>query len=213
MHILSILGPPGAGKSTLARTICSITGFVHLSSGDLMRKVALEDSGLGQTIRQYIEAGIPIPDDLANTMVSSTFAICGGPYDQLLLDGYPRTLTQARHLDTTLARAHRAVSQVYFLFVSPQCAIERLSRRWTCPACASSYVINPENSTLTCSRCAIPLTRRWGDGDAAIIEQRRGVFYNDTGPVLEHYGLLGVLRQLNGELSQEQLIRIVLNHA
>lgn len=212
MYTLSILGPPGAGKGTLARHLCAALDLTHLSTGDLLRRLAREESPRGAAFRHYIAEGIAPPDELIMPVVLETLAVCGGPYERVLLDGFPRTLAQAQALDAALDAANAALARVFYVYISPQEAIARLLYRWNCIQCAASYTFpNGTAEDQGCTRCGGKLERRWGDGNPDILNARRQVFYDDTGPVLDYYERRGKLGQLNGELPEAEVSALALN--
>jgi adenylate kinase len=206
MYALSILGPPGAGKGTLARQLCSVLDLVHLSTGDLLRRLTREETPSGVEFRRYVAAGIAPPDESIIPIVLDTLAVRGGPYRRVLFDGFPRTLAQAQALDEALASAGACLEHVFYIYVSPQEAVARLLYRWICHQCGVSHALTGDGSEKRqCQKCGGALERRWGDGNPDILNARRQVFYTDTGPVLDHYEHRGRLCKLNGEWPEAEV--------
>src|ERR671939_1981020 len=102
MHII-LVGPPGAGKGTQATRLSRILGLPHVAAGDLLRAVRAQDTPLGLTARQYMDAGQLVPDDLTIQIIEQRLAQADAK-DGVLLDGFPRTVSQARALDAPFAR-------------------------------------------------------------------------------------------------------------
>src|SRR5919204_5063119 len=100
---LNLVGPPGAGKGTQAARLARILGLPHVAAGDLLRAVRAQDTPLGHTARQYMDAGQLVPDDVTIQIIEQRLAQTDA-HDGAILDGFPRTLTQARALDALFAR-------------------------------------------------------------------------------------------------------------
>jgi adenylate kinase len=200
-----VLGPPGGGKSTLARRLAERFGLVHLSSGDLLRALAATDSAAGRGVRAANAAGTP-PDEVARELVLDQLAARGGPYDRVLLDGFPRVLDQAQALDRCLAATAGGIAFGIYVSVDPAAAVDRLSRRWTCTACGIMFA-GPLDSAaaVRCGQCGGPAGRRWGDGSANVLAGRRRVFFEGTGPVLDHLSEQGTLLTVCGDGTPDEV--------
>jgi adenylate kinase len=131
---LIFLGPPGAGKGTQAKALQEQFGFRQISTGDILRANVRQGTPLGVEAKQYMDDGKLVPDDLIIRMMDSELEQAGN----VILDGFPRTVPQARALDELLARKHRSAVAVLF-DVDQNVLIDRLTGRWTHPASGRVY--------------------------------------------------------------------------
>src|SRR5438132_11076811 len=135
MHIIFV-GPPGAGKGTQSACLSRIVGLPHVAAGDLLRAVRAQDTPLGHTAKQYMDAGQLVPDDVTIQIIEQRLAQPDAK-DGAILDGFPRTLTQARALDASLARhdsnsGSKGDEIVLYLKASRGVVLERMKGRWIC---------------------------------------------------------------------------------
>jgi len=137
-HFIVLLGPPGAGKGTQAKAICEALGIPHVSSGDIFREHLSKQTELGKLADGYIKCGQLVPDDVTIRMIGDRLKDpdCA---NGALLDGFPRTIPQAKALDDLLAKMDARVNPAISLEVPPEVLVERLSGRWTCPTCGRVY--------------------------------------------------------------------------
>jgi len=133
-----LLGGPGAGKGTQAQTLVDATGIAHLASGDVFRAVRQEDSELGELVRSYYDKGLLVPDDVTIRLILD---VLGRERYRTgaMLDGFPRTLDQARALDQALAGQGEAIWKVLYIKVAPDILLGRISGRLLCRTCDAVY--------------------------------------------------------------------------
>ena len=130
-RIIVMMGAPGAGKGTQAERLAEALGLPHVSTGELFRAMLQSDSELGRKVRGYVESGGLVPDDITVAMVADRLAeddAVGG----VILDGFPRTVAQARALDEMLAKAGTAVAAVPYIEVPTELLLARLTGRRIC---------------------------------------------------------------------------------
>ena len=179
-----LFGPPGAGKGTQAEAICSELSIPHISTGDIFRKHLKEGTELGQLARSYMDQGQLVPDQVVCDIVASrlieTDCAAGA-----LLDGFPRTVAQAKMLSSWLDGQDRQVGAVINLAVDDQILVGRLSGRRTCMGCGATYhvVNNPPAAADTCDRCGGEVVQRKDDAEATV-RARLETYSRDTAPVL-----------------------------
>ena len=136
--IIVLLGPPGAGKGTQAKRIQEGYHLVHISTGDLFREALEEDGELGRSVKEYLDSGRLVPDELTSAVVAKRIERpdCA---DGVMLDGYPRTPLQASALDEMLAKRGTELDLVLYFDVTERTAVERLGGRLICRECGFGY--------------------------------------------------------------------------
>jgi adenylate kinase len=206
---LVIMGTPGAGKGTQAKLLAGRVGACHISTGDMLRDAIRRGTRLGREAQRYMEQGLLVPDDVVIGIVEERLADpdCQAGF---LLDGFPRTLAQARALDALLARRAEPLSGVMLIGVPREEAVRRLAGRRVCEQCgAMSHVaFDPPAQPDRCDRCSGRLVQREDDREETI-RHRMDVYARETAPVLEHYRAAGLLREIDGTGSREEVSRRV----
>ena len=199
---LIFVGPPGAGKGTQAAAIVTAFGVPHVSTGDIIREAIARDTPMGREFKSYADAGRLVPDGLVNSLVVNRLASpdCDKGF---LLDGYPRTLDQARALDYVLERRGRMVDHVLLLEVPDAVLIERITGRRTDPGTGRVYHLrfDPPPAAVM-SR----LVQRSDDTDV-VLARRLGEYHRSTDALAPYYQQKNVLRRINGVGSLEQVRR------
>jgi adenylate kinase len=199
----TFLGAPGSGKGTQAQRLASESSFLHLSTGDLLRKEVAENSQLGKAAKQYLDSGRLVPDEVVSAMVVARLGIeSKGP--GWILDGFPRTLAQARSLDQALGRQAGSLttglSHAICFRVPEDVLVRRLTSRWTCSRCGTIWntLFKPPKVAGVCDKCAGTLQQRSDDNPDAV-RKRLEVYRLETEPVLGHYRGQGILREIDAD--------------
>jgi adenylate kinase len=196
-----LMGPPGAGKGTQAGTVARLVDVAHVASGDLLRDLIRQSSGLARQVRAYMDRGDLVPDDLTLAIVMARLAEpdCRNGF---ILDGFPRTVNQAQELDSRLTSKGRRLNRVIDLVVPEDVLLARLSGRWLCRDCHASYhvIFSPPTTPGVCDRCGGPLYQR-ADDTLETAQRRLEVYDNDTRPVLDYYRDKGILVAVPGDRS------------
>ena len=199
-----LLGAPGSGKGTQSVRLANMLGVPRVSSGDLFRDHQDRDTHLGQLARAYMEQGVLVPDEVTIKMMMSWIesATNGAGF---LLDGFPRTLTQAKALDIALAN-QGSVDNVICIEVPEDELVHRLSSRLVCADCQlPSHSDDPQTGQhRTCSVCGGDLYQRKDDEPIAI-KKRLQVYLEQTTPLLEYYRGAGKLKEVDGHGSVEDV--------
>lgn len=195
---LVLLGPVGAGKGTQARRITTKYGVPHIASGDLLRAQIVENTELGRQARIYMDRGALVPDDLVIGMIVERMRQPDASRG-VLLDGFPRTLAQARALDRELEDENRVLKLALYLEVPFEVLVERAAGRWTCRTCQTTYNyrVNPPRKPGICDIDGGELYQR-EDDRLEVVSARIKVYIQDTVPVVEYYRERGILRQIDG---------------
>lgn len=191
-----ILGPPGAGKGTQAAFLSRKLGLAHIASGDLFRQAQERGTELGAIVKSYMEKGLLVPDEVVIKMVLERIAApdCSQGF---ILDGFPRTLEQARALDQSLAGD--GIDKVLYVEVSDEELIRRLSGRWLCRNCQAPYhtITNPPRSPGRCDVCGGELYQRPDDTEETV-RKRIEVYMAETRPLIDYYAKVGKLIEVDG---------------
>ncbi len=195
--VVILLGPPGCGKGTQSRELSRALGLIHISSGDLLRDAASEDSDLGHSVRTTMNAGELVSDHLVCQMVVARTAQpdCGRG---VILDGFPRTMDQARFLCPLLPPRKTIALD---LKMSPTVLVERILGRLTCPACGEIYNIHsrPPRRTGTCDQDSALLERRCDDSETTV-RQRLIDYQRQIDPLADHFRKLNILQEINADV-------------
>ena len=198
MNII-LLGPPGAGKGTQAQGLCSGAGLPHLSTGDMLRAAAAAGTPVGLSAKKIMDKGELVPDDVLIEMIRERIANedCGTGF---LLDGFPRTLAQAKSLDHLLEKQHRRIDMVIEIQVDEAALIDRISGRFTCVSCGASYHdhFNRPAAPDTCDRCGSQKFMRRADDNATTIRARLAAYRAQTAPLVPYYEGKGIVKSVYG---------------
>lgn len=182
-----ILGPPGAGKGTQAKAVAEKIGIAHVDCGHVIRDEVSGKTDFGSKAEEYIVSGKLVPDELIIGMILHrlSYADCESGY---LLDGFPRTLGQARRLDEFLADQEKNLDYVLSIELDEDAAVKRLSSRRYCPACGSVFnlLTVPPKEDGKCDNCGGKLMKRLDDKPGTIKERFR-IYKIETEPVKEYY--------------------------
>ena len=200
-----LLGPPGAGKGTQAKLLQEMFEACQISTGDILRKAVVEQSPLGKEAAGYISRGALVPDALILDLVAQRVKErdCERGF---LLDGFPRTIAQADGLREMLESSKLGLDCVLSVRVPTQVIVERLSGRRTCRDCGAMYhvVFGPSKNAGVCDKCGGELYQRDDDREATI-EERLRVYENQTAPLVDYYRQRGLLRDIDGVGSVEEI--------
>lgn len=193
------LGPPGAGKGTQAETISNARGLLHISTGDLLRQAVQDGTSTGVKAKEYMEKGLLVPDDVVLNIIAERIS----SYDHkhgFVLDGFPRTLAQARALDETLRNMGERLDVVFYVAVSEDTVIQRLSGRRTCKTCGANYHVQyiPPVREGICDKCGGQLYQRTDDKPETIAKRLR-VYKEQTEGLIDYYKRNNVLKEIKGD--------------
>jgi adenylate kinase len=200
-----LLGPPGAGKGTQAQVVSKKLGLPHISSGDIFRENLKNQTELGKLAKGYIDRGELVPDDVTIAMIRERLAR-SDCQSGALLDGFPRTPAQAKALSGMLAETGSKVNLVPYISVAEQVLIDRLTGRWTCRAQGHVFHtrFNPPAQEGVCDFDGSELYQR-EDDQAETVTRRIRVYFEQTTPLIDYYRRHGVLAEIDGTQSIEQV--------
>lgn len=206
---LILLGAPGAGKGTLAMELTALLGIPHISSGDIFRDNIRSRTELGVLAEQYISKGCLVPDDVTIGMMEARLsqADCAAGF---ILDGYPRTISQALALDTFLDAHHMAIDHVVNIVVTEEELVRRLTNRRVCSACKTSFNLQQQPGLgSNCPSCGNDLVQR-ADDNPDVIKQRFLTYHTETEPLVQYYSTCGKLVKVRSESEAKETLENVL---
>ncbi|MEM4704248.1 MAG: nucleoside monophosphate kinase [Candidatus Bathyarchaeia archaeon] len=177
-----IFGAPGSGKGTYASRLQAKLGVDVIAMGDIFREIMKEESPLGRKVKQFVESGKLVPDEVVIEVLKERLAKVSSK-NGFILDGFPRTLKQAEALDKITK-----LDAVILLIVPDWIIVERLSTRRICKNCGEVYNIRylkPKTEGI-CDKCGGPLYQR-ADDTEQVIKDRIKVYEQQTMPIIEYY--------------------------
>lgn len=199
------LGPPGAGKGTQAKLLTEEFGACQVSTGDILRKAVKEETPLGKKASEFMAKGALVPDALMVTVIADRLRQddCRKGF---ILDGFPRTLDQADGLETILKDMGLGLDCVFSLKVSQRLIVQRLEGRRSCRRCGALYhvIFQAPVKKGICDRCEGELYQREDDREETIRARLR-VYKKQTGPLIGHYRKKGLLKEIDGVGSVEEI--------
>ncbi len=188
---IALFGPPGAGKGTQARLLCTRFGMLHISTGNILRRAIKEQTPIGLEARAYIHQGNLVPDELVRDLAEEAMRVSA--FEDFVLDGYPRTCQQAEWLTGFLNRRERPLSAIVYLMLSDEEVVTRLSRRRVHKETGENFHLDykpppPEIQHLM-------LQRR--DDQPAAIRHRLRVYEAETQPLVRYFSKAGLLHEVD----------------
>lgn len=207
---LVLLGPPGAGKGTLAALLKENLKLVHISTGDMLREEMKKETLIGQEAKKFIEKGELVPDEFVIKLIEKK--LTGGKRVEhgYMLDGFPRTRKQAEDLDRILGEIRQPLDCALYMESTLPVIIPRLSGRRVCKNCDALYHIRnkPPKKDKICDLCGGELYQRADDNEVTI-RTRMDVYLKSTRPVIDYYQAQGKLKKLDGDKDSEE-VQVVL---
>ena len=207
MNII-LLGAPGAGKGTLAQRLQERRGVKHLSTGDMLRAAVASGSPLGKQLKMVMDSGALVADDVIVRMIADRIAEpdCA---KGVLLDGFPRTVGQAKALDKILAERGLKLDRVIQIAVDKEAMVDRIGGRFSCRTCGAGYHDRhrPTAKTGVCDNCGGTEFLRRTDDQPETVRARLVAYDQQTAPLLPYYRERGVLREVDGMASMDEVTR------
>lgn len=215
MKNIIFIAPPAAGKGTISDYLVKNYHYEHISTGDLLREKQASGSDLEQKIMSIIQSGSLVPDEIVIELVENKLDL-KEPNKPFILDGFPRTVSQAYSLDQMLENKKINNNLVVYLDVPLDVVLKRIAGRVICPKCKRSY--NLDNEKLkpihenTCDDCGSTLIRR-NDDQPETIKVRYESFIKNTKPVLDFYQKKGILKEIDATIPLEVIYETLKNEA
>ncbi len=208
---LILLGPPGAGKGTVAKPLMEQYHLPQISTGDILRQAVKDGTELGKLAKSYMDRGDLVPDDVIIGIVKERIKAddCMPGY---IFDGFPRTVPQAEALDRVLQELGTPLTAVINMDVPEDVVVARLSGRRTCRSCGALFhiIFNRPAKEGVCNACGGELYQRDDDNETTI-RQRLGVYRQQTFPLIEHYAKHGLIKTIDGSVEAKEVAAAVLN--
>jgi adenylate kinase len=206
---LIFLGPPGAGKGTVAQAVAEKNSLVQLSTGDLIRAEVALGSDLGKELEEVINRGELISDEQIGQMIEAKLKDLSSQenFGGVILDGFPRTGPQADELSSIFARLKQELTAVIYIETSEENVVKRLSSRWTCTKCKKIYNLLsiPPKVEGKCDLDEADLFQR-DDDKPETIKARLAQFNEKTAPLIEYYKEKNLLKSYDGNVPPQESI-------
>lgn len=205
-----MLGAPGAGKGTQAKRIASKYNIPHISTGDIFRANIKNGTELGKKAKVYMDQGLLVPDELVVDLIMDRFqeADCQNGY---VLDGFPRTIPQAKALDEALAKNNDAMEYAIDVDVPDENIVNRMAGRRACVGCGGTYHLEtiPSKVEGICDTCGGELILREDDKPETVLNRLK-VYHDQTQPLIEYYQGKGILKTVDGTKSPEAVLEDII---
>lgn len=205
------LGPPGAGKGTYAKELVKLLDIPHISTGDMFREAVASGSELGKKVEEILKKGELVPDDITISIVKERLSKedCKKGF---ILDGFPRTVDQAKALDEILTSLGRKLRYAFYFEVSEELVVQRITNRRICKNCGKIYnlLTMPPKVEGKCDVCGGELYQREDDKEE-VVRKRYRVYMENTHPVIEYYQKQNKLFTIDGASGVDSVIKEVLN--
>ena len=205
-----MLGAPGAGKGTQAEMIADKYGVPHVSTGDIFRANIKEGTELGKEAKSYMDQGLLVPDELTVKILLDRVAKedCMNGY---VLDGFPRTITQAEVLEKALAELGDNIDYAIDVDVPDENIVNRMSGRRACTECGATYHIVhiPPKTEGVCDKCGKELVLR-DDDKPETVGRRLSVYHEQTQPLIDFYSKKGILKTIDGTADMRDVFAAII---
>jgi adenylate kinase len=205
---LVLFGPPGAGKGTQAKRLEAAYHLVQLSTGDMLRAEVASGSTLGIKVKDIIETGELVPDALIVDMISGRIDAADAKAG-FILDGFPRTIPQARALDAMLEGKGLKLNRVIELRADDDAMVERIAGRFSCASCGANYheKFNPTKVAGICDACGGDRFDRRADDTAETVRARLQAYHDQTAPLISYFEKKGNLLSIDGMAGMDDVTR------
>lgn len=205
---LLFFGPPGAGKGTQAKLVAKEFDIAHISTGDILRDAVSKGTELGKKAKAIMDRGELVSDEIMNNLVKEKMQ----ELDSFILDGYPRTLDQAKFLDRATKDLKKEIDAVVLIDVAEEEIVKRISNRRVCPNCGKVYnliTLKPKEDEK-CDVCGTKLIQR-DDDKEEVVRERYKVYKNTTESVIEYYRKNNKIITIDGAQNVEDVTKELFN--
>ncbi len=209
MKNIMFIAAPAAGKGTQAELVVQKYGIPHISTGDILREISKEDSEIGNYVAETLSSGKLVKDEITYQLIEDRLKKddCKNGY---IIDGFPRNIDQAYEYDRILEKLGYEVGNVIYINVDKNTLEKRITGRRICEDCNTIYNINDKNSSpqveSICDNCGGKLYQR-SDDNLESFQTRYNTYEEKTAPIIEHYKKQGVLKEIDGNDSVENIFK------
>ena len=209
MKNIMFIAPPAAGKGTQAELVVEKYHIPHISTGDILREISKEDSEIGEYVRETLASGQLVKDEITYQLVEDRLKRddCKNGF---IIDGFPRNLDQAFEYDKILEKLGYEVGNVILINIDKKTLEKRITGRRLCESCGAIYNINDPKNTpkveSVCDECGGKLYQR-SDDNLESFQTRYQTYEEKTEPIIEHYRKQGVLKEVNGDDTVENIFK------
>ena len=200
-----LLGAPGAGKGTQAAKLVEKYGFAHISTGDMLRAAVKNQTPLGLEAKKYMDAGDLVPDEVVIGLVKERLQD-EDTANGFILDGFPRTSTQAVALDSELSTLERPLDAALLVDVKKEVIVKRLTSRRMCRECG--YI--GTDADAKCPKCGGEMYQRDDDNEATV-RNRLDVYESSTAPLIDYYRGCELLKEIDGDRDPQVVFEAIVS--
>ena len=211
MKNIMFIAPPAAGKGTQAELVVEKYGIPHISTGDILREISKEDSEIGSYVKETLASGKLVKDEITYQLIEERLKRedCKDGY---IIDGFPRNIEQAKEYDKILKNLNYDIGNVILIKIDEKTLEKRITGRRICENCNTIYNINDVNSSpkveSVCDNCGGKLYQR-SDDNLEAFKTRYEMYQEKTAPIIDYYKEKGVLKEINGNDSVENIFKII----
>lgn len=206
-----IFGPQGAGKGTQSARIAEKYGIAAISTGDIFRWAIRGKTALGLKVMEYVDNGQLVPDELTIEVVRERLK-AEDAQDGFILDGFPRNVHQADHLNGLLAERGAKLDAALVIEVPEEVSLTRLLGRRVCSECGRNYSLDsPPQTDWTCDDCGGSVIERVDDHEEQTIRERLKLYHEQTEPLKDYYQAKGLLRIVDGEGATDEVFQRIVS--
>ena len=204
-----LLGAPGAGKGTQAEVICNRYNIPAISTGNIIREALKTGTEMGLKAKSYMESGALVPDEVVIGIIKERI-VKDDCKDGFILDGFPRTIPQAKALDDALTKIGEKMDYAIDVDVPDENIVNRMGGRRACLNCGATYhiVFNPTKVEGKCDACGADTVLR-DDDKPETVQKRLAVYHEQTQPLIEYYDKQGILKSVDGTKPMDEVFSAI----
>lgn len=204
-----IFGAPASGKGTQAKLISKKLNVVHVSTGDLLREQIQKETLVGKHVVDIMNSGGLVTDNITKPLLQLRLAMNDAQENGVILDGYPRNMTQVTTLDTVIDK----IDVTVVIDLDEELLVKRIAGRRSCVECGETYNIydNAPKKENTCDKCGATLVKR-ADDEEDVVKERISVYHKETAPILSELEKMSTVKHFNGNKDIEVLNKEIIEY-